>query len=147
VFSVVGRGLALPNPKGYDALGSRSRWALSFLNSRSIQMAGWFEMSKSKDGQFRFVLKAGNAETVLTSELYKSKRSAENGIASVQANCTNDARYDRKVATNGKAFFNLKAGNHQVIGSSQMYATEASRETGIASVKKNGVSKTIKDES
>ena len=36
-------------------------------------MAGWFELSKSSDGQFRFVLKAGNAETVLTSELYKTK--------------------------------------------------------------------------
>jgi uncharacterized protein YegP (UPF0339 family) len=44
-------------------------------------MAGWFELSNSKDGQFRFVLKAGNAETVLSSELYKSKRAAENGIA------------------------------------------------------------------
>jgi uncharacterized protein len=108
-------------------------------------MAGWFEMSKSKDGQFRFVLKAGNAETVLTSELYKSKRGAANGIASVQANCANEARYERKTASNGKAFFNLKAANHQVIGSSQMYATAASCESGIASVKANGVSTTVKD--
>lgn len=108
-------------------------------------MAGWFELSKSKDGQFRFVLKAGNAETVLSSELYKSKRSAANGIASVQANCGNDARFERKTASNGKTFFNLKAGNHQVIGTSQMYATEASRDNGIASVKTNGVSKTVKD--
>ena len=108
-------------------------------------MAGWFELSKSKDGQFRFVLKAGNAETVLSSELYKSKRSAANGIASVQANCANDARFERKTASNGKTFFNLKAGNHQVIGTSQMYATEASRDNGIASVKTNGVSKTVKD--
>ena len=107
-------------------------------------MAGWFEMSKSKDGQFQFVLKAGNAETVITSERYKSKKSAENGIASVQANCADDARYERKTAANGKAFFNLKAGNHQVIGSSQMYATEASRENGIASVKTNGLSTTVK---
>ena len=107
-------------------------------------MAGWFKMSESKDGQFRFVLKAGNAETVLTSELYKTKRSAENGIASVQANCADEARYERKTASNGKAFFNLKAANHQVIGSSQMYASEASRDNGIASVKTNGVSTTVK---
>ncbi len=33
-------------------------------------MAGWFELSKSSDNQFRFVLKAGNGETILTSELY-----------------------------------------------------------------------------
>lgn len=29
-------------------------------------MAGWFELSKSSDNQFRFVLKAGNGETILT---------------------------------------------------------------------------------
>ena len=108
-------------------------------------MAGWFELNKSSDGQFRFTLKAGNGEVILTSELYKAKSSAESGIASVQSNCTVDARYERKTSSNGKAFFNLKAANSQVIGSSQMYASESSREDGIASVKSNGTSKTIKD--
>ena len=108
-------------------------------------MAGWFELSKSSDGQFRFVLKADNAETILNSELYKAKSSAENGIASVQANCSNDDRYERKTASNGKAYFNLKASNGQVIGTSQMYATEASRDAGIASAQVNGVSTTVKD--
>lgn len=107
-------------------------------------MAGWYELGKSSDGQFRFVLKAGNAETILTSELYKALDSAENGIASVQKNCTDDSRYERKVSSNGKPFFNLKAANHQVIGTSQMYASEASRDAGIASVKTNGVSTTVK---
>lgn len=108
-------------------------------------MAGWFELSTSSDGQFRFTLKAGNAETILTSELYTTKSAAENGIASVQANSPLDERYERKTATNGKAYFNLKAANHQVIGSSQMYATEASRDNGIASVKNNGSTTTVKD--
>jgi len=108
-------------------------------------MAGWFELSKSSDGQFRFVLKAGNAETILTSELYKAKGSAEAGIVSVQANCAIDARYERKTSASGKEFFNLKAANSQVIGTSQMYASAASREDGIASVKANGLTKTIKD--
>lgn len=108
-------------------------------------MAGWFELSKSKDGQFRFVLKAGNSETILTSELYKTKASAKNGIASVQKNCGVDDRYVRATAKNGKAHFNLKAGNSQVIGTSQMYASDSSRDSGIASCKSNGASKTIKD--
>lgn len=108
-------------------------------------MAGWFELSKSSDGQFRFVLKAGNAETILTSELYKTKASAENGIASVQANCAVDTRYESKTAASGKFHFNLLAGNHQIIGSSQMYASESARDNGITSVKTNGSSTTIKD--
>lgn len=108
-------------------------------------MAGWFELSKSKDDQFHFVLKAGNAETILTSELYKTRSSAENGIASVQSNCGSDDSYEKKDSSNGKFFFNLKAANHQVIGSSQMYATAQSRDGGIDSVKTNGSSKTVKD--
>ncbi|ENZ4138247.1 YegP family protein [Enterobacter ludwigii] len=108
-------------------------------------MSGWFELNKSSDGQFRFVLKAGNGETILTSELYTTKNSAENGIASVRTNSPSDERYEKKVATNGKFHFNLKAGNHQVIGSSQMYASAQSRDKGIASVKTNGSSQTVKD--
>lgn len=108
-------------------------------------MAGWFELSKSSDGQFRFVLKAGNGEIILTSELYITKGAAENGIASVRTNSPLDERYEKKTAANGKFHFNLKAANHQVIGSSQLYASEQSRETGIASVKNNGASQTVKD--
>ncbi len=108
-------------------------------------MSGWFELSKSSDGQFKFVLKAGNGEVVLTSELYKTRASADNGIASVRTNSPLEERYDKKVASNGKFYFNLKAGNHQVIGTSQMYATEQSRDKGVASVKNNGGTETEKD--
>lgn len=108
-------------------------------------MSGWYELSNSADGQFRFVLKAGNAETILTSELYKARSGAENGIVSVQTNCVLEDRYERKAASNGKPYFNLKAANHQVIGSSQMYSSEASRDKAIESVKVNGATKVIKD--
>ena len=108
-------------------------------------MAGWYELNKSSDGQFRFVLKADNAETLLTSELYHAKDSAENGIASVQSNCGADERYEKKLAANGKHYFNLKAANHQIIGTSQMYASADSRDAGVASVKSNGTTSTVKD--
>ncbi|ASG63127.1 TPA: YegP family protein [Kluyvera georgiana] len=108
-------------------------------------MAGWFELSKSSNDQFRFVLKAGNGEVILTSELYTTRAAAEKGIASVRVNSPQDAHYEKKTATNGKFHFNLKAGNHQVIGTSQLYATEQSRDKGIASVKTNGASETVKD--
>jgi uncharacterized protein len=111
-----------------------------------MQMAGWFELGNSADGQFRFVLKAANSQVVLTSELYAAKDSAKNGIASVQANCGDDSRYERKTSSNGKPFFNLKAANHQVIGTSQMYSDESSREAGIASVKANGTTKDVRED-
>lgn len=108
-------------------------------------MAGWYELSKSSNGQFRFVLKAGNAETILTSELYKTIDSARNGIASVQSNSPDAARYEKKESSAGKAYFTLKAANHQVIGTSEMYSSAASRDSGIASVQANGPTTVVKD--
>jgi uncharacterized protein YegP (UPF0339 family) len=35
--------------------------------------AGWFELSKSTDDQFRFVLKADNAQTILSSQQYAAQ--------------------------------------------------------------------------
>jgi uncharacterized protein YegP (UPF0339 family) len=108
-------------------------------------MSGWYELSKSSDGQFRFVLKAGNAEIILTSELYKALDSAKNGIDSVRANAANASRYDKLESSNGKHYFTLKAANHQVIGTSQMYPSTVNRDAGIASVQANGGSATVKD--
>ena len=79
-------------------------------------MAGWYEITQANDGQYRFVLKAGNGEIILNSELYKAKASAVNGIESVQKNSSDDARYDRLTAKNGKPYFNLKAAKKQIIG-------------------------------
>ena len=108
-------------------------------------MSGWYELSKTSSGQFRFVLKAANAETILVSEQYTTHEAAKKGIASVQANSPLDERYDRKVAKDGKPYFNLKAANHQIIGTSEQYNTEAAREKGIASVKSNGPTTVIKE--
>lgn len=107
-------------------------------------MAGWYELSKNDNGQFHFVLKAGNGEVILRSETYESKASAETGIASVQKNSPLDERYERKDAVNGKFYFNLKAANHQIIGTSQMYAAGSGRDNGIESVKTNGPTAAIK---
>ncbi len=107
-------------------------------------MTGWYELKSNDKGQHSFVLKAGNAEVILRSEVYESKASAENGIASVQKNSPADANYERKVATDGRPYFNLKAANHQVIGTSQMYKSTAGRDGGIESVKTNGHSTTVK---
>jgi len=45
-------------------------------------------------------------------------------------------------ASNGGFHFNLKAANHQIIGSSQEYTRAQLRDNGIESVKMNGVSVT-----
>ena len=85
-------------------------------------MPGWFELKKADNGQFSFSLKNADGETLLRSEQYKARDSAINGIASVQKNCALDQRYNRLNAADGRCYFNLKAANHQVIGTSSMFA-------------------------
>jgi uncharacterized protein YegP (UPF0339 family) len=106
---------------------------------------GAYEIKTMRDGSFMFNLKAGNGEVVLTSQKYKSKASAKKGIASVMKNSPDDGRFERKVARNKKPFFVLKAANNQMIGKSEMYEAERSRENGIKSVKKNGPDSKTKD--
>lgn len=108
-------------------------------------MAGVFELKKTSDDQFMFNLKAGNGEIILTSERYKAKASAENGIRSVQENSPKDERYDRLESKSGQPYFNLKAGNGEIIGTSEMYSSESARDNGIESVKTNGPSATTND--
>jgi uncharacterized protein len=108
-------------------------------------MAGVFELKATSDGQFMFNLKAGNGEVILTSEHYKAKDSATNGIASVQKNAGDDANFERLEASNGDPYFVLKAANAQVIGRSEMYSSKTAMENGIASVKSNAPGATTED--
>lgn len=106
---------------------------------------GKFVITKRSNGEFQFNLKAGNGQTILASEGYATKASCENGIQSVKKNAADDANYDKKTSSNGKYFFNLKAGNGQIIGSSEMYESAAARDNGIESVKKNAPDATVED--
>lgn len=108
-------------------------------------MPSSYEIHKSGNGQFNFVLKAENDQVILRSEQYESKTSAQNGIASVQANSSHDERYEKKDSSDGRSYFNLKAANHQIIGTSQMYASAQARDAGISSVKENGPTAIIED--
>lgn len=109
-------------------------------------MAGKFVLSTTADGQYMFNLKAGNGETILTSERYQTRDSALNGIDSVRKNALLDERYERRTASNGEPYFVLKAANHQEIGRSEMYSSEVAMENGIASVKKNAPEATLDDQ-
>lgn len=110
-------------------------------------MAGKFELKKSKNDKFYFSLLAGNGQTILQSEMYESKASARNGIESVKKNAADDARYERLNSTKAEPYFVLKAGNHQVIGQSQMYGSEKARDNGIESCKTNAPSAPVDDQS
>ena len=108
---------------------------------------GKFVITKDKRGEFRFNLKAGNGQTILASEGYKTMASCKNGIESVKKNSADDSKFERLTAKNGSPYFNLKASNGQVIGNSEMYSSADAMENGISSVKKNAPTANVDDQS
>lgn len=109
-------------------------------------MAGKFELKKASNGQFQFVLKASNGQTILSGEQYKEKRGALRGVESVRKNSPLDNRYERKTAKNGQAYFVLHASNGKTVGQSETYSSTAAMENGIASVKKNAPDAKLDDQ-
>jgi uncharacterized protein len=107
---------------------------------------GTFAVKTGKDSQFYFNLKAGNGQIILGSEGYTTRAACDNGIESVRKNAPDSTRYSKEVSTGGQPYFNLKAGNGQVIGRSQMYADEAGRDNGIQSVMTNAPDATVTEE-
>ena len=100
----------------------------------------------------KFDLKAGNGQTIATSEVYTTKAACLNGIESVQKNAPAAKFEDQTVegfetVTNPKFEmykdkaeefrFRLKARNGEIIATSEGYTTKAACENGIESVRKN----------
>lgn len=107
---------------------------------------GKFVITKSaKNNDYYFNLKAGNGEIILTSQGYSSKANCDNGIESVKKNSQIAERFESKEAKDGQFYFNLKATNGQIIGSSEMYKSKAGRDNGIASVTKNASDASVED--
>ena len=107
---------------------------------------GKFIITKRKNDEYQFNLNASNGQVILISEGYTTKAACKNGVESVKVNSPLDSKYGRLIAKNDHYYFNLKAGNGEIIGTSQMYTTIYARENGISSVKENAPNAQIVDE-
>lgn len=110
-------------------------------------MAAKFEISKRKNGELQFNLKAANGQVILTSEGYSSMEGCQNGIESVRKHAQAETNFDKKTAKDGSPYFSLKAGNGESIGKSEMYKTASSRDKGIRSVMTNAAGARVQDNS
>jgi len=99
-----------------------------------LSTRGRFETFVGQDGRYYFHLLAGNGEKVLASEGYSSASAAQAGIGSVNVNGVEAANYELRLASDASSYFVLKAGNGEVIGVSQMYASEANAKRGLTTV-------------
>ena len=109
----------------------------------------------------KFDLKAGNGQTILTSEVYTSEAACRKGIESIMknaptANVENQTEEGFAVLTHpkfemyqdkaGEYRFRLKARNGEIIGTSEGYTAKAGCLNGIESVKKNSADAEIVEE-
>lgn len=91
--------------------------------------------SAAKEWRFRLVDEDG--DNILKSEGYPERRNCVDGIVSVKENAVKDERYERLLSGDGKHYFNLKAGNGEVIGTGDLCDNEADRERKIEAVKRS----------
>lgn len=109
-------------------------------------MAGKFEVYKDKSGEFRFRLKAGNNQNVLSSEGYKTRASCLNGIESVKKNCANAKRFEMHATPGGKYRFKLTSPNGQTVGVSQNYNSDSGCRNGIKAIARAAEGATVVDQ-
>ena len=113
---------------------------------------GKFVIKETKNGGFKFDLKAGNGEVIATSEVYSGEAACKKGIESIRKNAVEAKLEDQTVegfaaVTNpkfevyadkaGEFRFRLKARNGEIIATSEGYKAKSSCLNGIESVRKN----------
>ena len=77
-------GQIILSSEAYDSRSAAVKGITSV--KKNAQTDKRFERKAAKDGSVYFVLKASNGEPIGKSEMYKTKRSMESGIASVGKN-------------------------------------------------------------
>ena len=96
-----------------------------------------FEKFEGLNNQVYFRLKAENGEVILQSEGYVSHQGADNGIDSVKQNGISRDNFQVRESELGEPYFVLVAENNEIIGTSEMYSSNAACEKGIESVISN----------
>ncbi len=108
---------------------------LAFLATRT---GARFTVFEGQNGLYYFNLKASNGEIVLQSQAYSTEAAAMNGTFAVAGVGTNENNYDIKRSADGGAYFNLKANNGEIIGTSEVYYSTSNARRG-----RNGIIKLL----
>lgn len=102
----------------------------AYLDWQANRTGARYDVFRGMDGRFYFSLHAGNGEIVLRSQGYSTQEAAYNGAFSVAENGVLASRYAIAASADGGFYFNLKAANGAVIGTSETYASRSNAERG-----------------
>jgi len=93
-----------------------------------------FETFTGRDGKSYFHLLAGNGQLVLKSQGYASAAGAQDGIETVKFNGAYTDSYQILESKDGQFYFNLLAGNWQIIGTSELYVSKSNAQRAVDTV-------------
>lgn len=107
-----------------------------------------YELRTARNGETYFVLTANNGHVIGMSETYSTRSNAYRGMRGVMNNLAryqewraerSGERFDVFRGEDGRYYFNLHAGNGEIVLSSQGYDSEAGALNGTLSVTENGL--------
>lgn len=103
------------------------------------------EIEKTKDNEYYFRLTSESGQVLLKSVRFNDRKEVEEIFRDLNNIQNKQYAFERKTNHNGKFLFNLKAENGQLIGSSQLYSSEAGMENGIKNLK-NSIKRLLSQE-
>jgi uncharacterized protein YegP (UPF0339 family) len=142
---LAGNGEKVLGSQGY-ATAAAAMNAIVAVQNNGVNVAS-FELRTATNGEFYFVLKAGNGGVIGVSETYVTKSNAERALSTVNKIVTRmpsvfDAPSGAKFAVfkgiDSKYYFNLRAANGEIVMQSQSYSARTSAVGGVGSVQTNG---------
>lgn len=93
------------------------------------------EIKKDKDNTYYFSLKTISGSTLLNSVSFSNKEEIKKTFLDLDPIAQHENIFERKTNHNGEFLFNLKDRKGNIIGSSQLYSSEAGMENGIKNLK------------
>jgi uncharacterized protein YegP (UPF0339 family) len=106
-----------------------------FVTAAHAQRKGHFEVVKTEQGKYYFVLRSSNGQEILKGFQYGSEDKALEAVAKTKGLAMDDANFDPR-SSGEQWYFFLKSADGRAIAQSERYTTEAAMKRGIESVKK-----------
>lgn len=143
---VAANGQTTLRSEGYKTLAAAKKGIAAVVTAGASSKN--FEVKLASNGDYYFTLKAANNEIVGMSQLYASKSSATRGASTSRslikvtkegvAAAPKRERFEVFTGENRQTYFHLRAGNGEILLSSEGYSSKAKAQNGIDSVQANG---------